>query len=142
MWKVKIEPLRAKHGLICICHSHFPISDDVFLVFLMPLMQFIISTIITIDSVDREHAWGRAAKPRETRAEARRKDPLNLPLICIFFYSRRSWLWEKKNDRSRSIVVVVVVIIIIIIIFIIIISSSSSSRLVVVHISHPWDILL
>ena len=110
-------------------------------------MQFIISTIITIDSVDREHAWGRAAKPRETRAEARRKDPLNLPLICIFFfYSRRSWLGEKKDDRSRSIVVVVVVviiiIIIIIIIFIIIISSSSSSRLVVVHISHTRDILL
>ena len=82
----------------------------------MPLMQFIIFTIITIDSVDREHAWGRAAKPRETRAEVRRKD-----------LSRRSWLWEKKDDRSRPIVVVVVVVFVIIIIIIIIISSSSSS---------------
>ena len=82
----------------------------------MPLMQFIIFTIITIDSVDREHAWGRAAKPRETRAEVRRKD-----------LSRRSWLWEKKDDRSRPIVVVVVVFVIIIIIIIIIIISSSSS---------------
>ena len=81
----------------------------------MPLMQFIIFTIITIDSVDREHAWGRAAKPRETRAEVRRKD-----------LSRRSWLWEKKDDRSRPIVVVVVVFVIIIIIIIIISSSSSS----------------
>ena len=84
----------------------------------MPLMQFIIFTIITIDSVDREHAWGRAAKPRETRAEVRRKD-----------LSRRSWLWEKKDDRSRPIVVVVVVFVIIIIIIIIIISSSSSSSI-------------
>ena len=35
MWKIKIEPLRAKHGLIWICiyHSHFPISNDVFFVF-------------------------------------------------------------------------------------------------------------
>ena len=84
----------------------------------MPLMQFIIFTIITIDSVDREHAWGRAAKPRETRAEVRRKD-----------LSRRHWLWEKKDDLSRPIVVVVVVFVIFIIIIIIIISSSSSSSI-------------
>ena len=84
----------------------------------MPLMQFIIFTIITIDSVDREHAWGRAAKPRETRAEVRRKD-----------LSRRSWLWEKKDDHSRPIVVVVVVFVIIVIIIIIISSSSSSSSI-------------
>ena len=98
----------------------------------MPLTQFIISTIITIDSVDREHAWGRAAKPRETRAEARRKDLLNLPLICIFFLTLPALGSEKKRTTARGLLLLLLLLLLLEVVVVV----------VVVHISHTRDILV